>query len=481
MMYKVFDDIEIPEGSFIMSDGKHYFVRARHVGSLVTLEQLRGLCDVAEKYGDGRLRLAARQNIQIYNLDLDHVEAAKAALDAIDMPAMGRFSDICINPDSGLAIGESFDVAPYAQRLGEWVRNADAAKMLPGKFKMSLSSSEMDGGNGSYGDLSYYAFEKDGKRYFKVYAGGSLGAMAMLAVLVEEALPAEDFLVAAEAVAKTFYALFEGVDIGKKRMRFKIRALGEDAFKALYAEKRAEVVSEALRFTPAPTAEKARPWQAEAAISHPAIHSTRFEGIYSLSLHTFDGMMTVKQMRALIDAVAGLGHEVEIALDSMHGLWLRDLSGPEAEALLPQLEPVLGDQRRALMVSCRGKGVCRFGLAHTATLLHRLKTIESIDLPEIHISGCMNSCGRHQVAALGFWGKSAGEKTTEDVFEVVVGGRLQEGEAARMAVPVGKIHTKDAVAFVEKLVAQKQADAPDMPWSDYLLANKSMVEALLAE
>lgn len=480
-MYKIYDDIEVPKGSFLMSDGNHYMVRARHVGSFIMVEQLRGLCDVADAYGDRRLRLAARQNIQIYNLKLDKVEEAKRALDALGMPAMGRFSDICINADSGLAVGEGFDVAPYAERLGEWMRASSAAEKLPGKFKVSLSSSLIDAGNGSYGDLSYYAYAKDGKRYFKVYAGGSLGAMPLLAILVEEALPAEDLLVAAEAVAETFYSLFEGIDIGKKRMRFRIRALGEEAFLAMYAEKRAAIAKEGLRFVPEMREEKVRPWQALTTSTHPAIRPTKQAGIYSVCLHTFDGMLTTRQMRSIIEVVEGLGHTVEIALDSMHGLWLRDVSGTEAEAILAQLETVLGDQRRSLLISCRGKGVCRFGLAHTATLLQTIKKLEENNLPVIHISGCMNSCGRHQVAELGFWGKQAGECTSEDVFDVVVGGRLQEGEAARMAVAVGSIQTKAVRSFLQTIVARKAADAPAMPWGDYLLENIEMLKALLAE
>lgn len=54
------------------------------VGRL-TLEQMRGLADIAETYGSGTLRLTVWQNLLISDIPDERLEAAKAALEALDL------------------------------------------------------------------------------------------------------------------------------------------------------------------------------------------------------------------------------------------------------------------------------------------------------------------------------------------------------------------------------------------------------------
>lgn len=476
-------DIPVPKGTYLMADGKHYMVRARHAGAGITLEQLKAIRCIAGERHLPQVRIDARENIQFYNIELEQVDGLKAELDAIGMPAEGKLSDICVNPDTGLASGEAFDVAPYAELLGHWLSTSPAALSMPGKFKMSLSSTAADAAHSSYADLAFFAcLRPDGSPAFSVMGGGSLGAMPRLAIALDE-VAAEDFLFAAEAMAETFSAVFEGSKVHKKRLRFKMRELGEDGIRALYKEKRAQVSTRALRTALPTNAEKARPWaqQAEALPQHPAIHPTRIPGIASLALHTVNGNLTRAQMDALIDALDGLPHETELALDGMHGIWLRDLSEREAVALLEKLQPVFGNQKRSLMASCAGRGVCRFGLAHTSGLLSIIRTCAVDDLPDIHISGCMNSCGRHQIAALGFDGRKPGDTVRDDLFEVYVGGRLLDGDVARIAQSVGKMRAGDVPDFLRRLSAMKAADNPAANWSDWLLNHKGDVAAVIGE
>lgn len=466
-----------------MADGKHYMVRARHAGAFLTLDQFRAIRRIAGDYGLPQVRIDARENIQFYNIKLEDIDGLKDRLAAIGLPAEGKVSDICVNPDTGLARDEAFDVAPYAEILGRWLTTSPAALVMPGKFKMSLSSVPLDCAHNSYADLSFFACRKaDGHPAFRVMGCGSLGAMPKLAIDLDQ-VDAEDFLFAAEALAQTFNEVFAGAPQFKKRLRFKLREMGEEDLRALYLQKRAQVADRDLRIDLPQETDYARPWAqaADKPVDHPAIHPTRFGGLASLSLHTVNGNLTLAQMDAVVQALEDLGHPVQLALDGMHGLWLRDLSEQEAALLLQKLQPAFGNQRRSLMASCAGRGVCRFGLAHTSGLLSMIRTCGVDDLPSIHLSGCMNSCGRHQVAALGFCGRKPGQTVRDDIFDVFVGGRLLAGDVARLGQSVGLVRAGDVPDFLRRLAAMKVADGPGDDWSDWLLNHKGEVAAVLKE
>lgn len=64
--------------------GLNYIGLVLPVGRL-TVEQMRGLADVAEKFGSGDIRLTVWQNLLIPNIQDQHVEAAKAAIQAINL------------------------------------------------------------------------------------------------------------------------------------------------------------------------------------------------------------------------------------------------------------------------------------------------------------------------------------------------------------------------------------------------------------
>lgn len=69
-------------------------------------------------------------------------------------------------------------------------------------------------------------------------------------------------------------------------------------------------------------------------------------------------------------------------------------------------------------------------------------------LPQIHISGCISSCGTHQTGEIGFHGtvKRVGGKP-QDAFTLFVGGSQRQGEE-RMGQSLGAMLTEDIPAFL---------------------------------
>jgi ferredoxin-nitrite reductase len=69
----------------------------------------------------------------------------------------------------------------------------------------------------------------------------------------------------------------------------------------------------------------------------------------------------------------------------------------------------------------------------------------------LFISGCTNSCARHQVNPLGFaGGKKRVDGQAVEVFEVHAGGKVLKGET-RLGKVVGHIKQNDIPRFIDEL------------------------------
>jgi sulfite reductase (ferredoxin) len=89
--------------------------------------------------------------------------------------------------------------------------------------------------------------------------------------------------------------------------------------------------------------------------------------------------------------------------------------------------------------------------------IERLKA-SSIDLDELddfrlHISGCSNSCGRHGVSHLGFFGK-AGRKDQNGypAYSIVVGAKIDGVNGSTLARRIDEISARDVPRFVEEFL-----------------------------
>jgi Sulfite reductase, beta subunit (hemoprotein) len=71
-------------------------------------------------------------------------------------------------------------------------------------------------------------------------------------------------------------------------------------------------------------------------------------------------------------------------------------------------------------------------------------------LPKIHISGCPNSCGVHQIGEIGFCGKR------KDVFEIYLYGKLGYGNTV-LASSYGDIHRESIPKFLYEIATILQS------------------------
>ncbi|WP_243057915.1 nitrite reductase [Nocardioides sp. SR21] len=124
-------------------------VRLRLIGGRIPSDSLCALVDAAERYGDGRVHLTARANVQVRafpgadgRLDDD----ALAALDATGLLPTRTHElvrNVMVSPQSGLAGGRA-DLRPVAAELDRLVCASPALAGLPGRFLFVLDDGRGD-------------------------------------------------------------------------------------------------------------------------------------------------------------------------------------------------------------------------------------------------------------------------------------------------------------------------------------------------
>ncbi len=163
-------------------------VRVRLVGGRVAPDALAGLAAVAAAYGDGRLHLTGRANLQLRALPWGDPASATAsgalpeevvaAIEATGLlPSrsheLGR--NVMVSPFSGLAGGRT-DLRPVADELDRHLRSDPPLADLPGRFLHVL-----DDGRGDLlerpGDLGLVALDD---RTAQLRVGGSWGPVVGL-------------------------------------------------------------------------------------------------------------------------------------------------------------------------------------------------------------------------------------------------------------------------------------------------------------
>lgn len=127
-------------------------VRLRLVGGRVEVRRLRALLDVAERWGDGRLHLTGRANLQLRALPADPLspgtvaaEVAEAVLATGLVPNRSHelVRNVMVSPQTGLAGGRA-DLRPVADELDASLCAHPRLADLPGRFLFVLDDGRGD-------------------------------------------------------------------------------------------------------------------------------------------------------------------------------------------------------------------------------------------------------------------------------------------------------------------------------------------------
>ncbi len=115
---------------------------------------------------------------------------------------------------------------------------------LPRKFKIAFEGCSRDHIKLTINDIGWLARVEDGRRGFKVYIGGGTSTMTTAAAVLFDFLPVEEMLNVAEAVIRVFHERGDYQHKQRNRMKFLIKSIGWDAWRAAFDTALADVRAE---------------------------------------------------------------------------------------------------------------------------------------------------------------------------------------------------------------------------------------------
>jgi sulfite reductase beta subunit-like hemoprotein len=492
--------------------GDAQMLRVKIPQGVLTPPQLDALADVAERYSRGFGHITTRQNIQFHFIELHDIEAAMRHLAAVGLTtreACGNsVRNITACPYSGVAADEAFDVTPYAEAMTRYLLRHPLSSTLPRKFKIGFEGCDADHVGIGINDIGWRARNEtiDGRvvRGFRVTAGGGTSILCRSGQVLHEFLPASGILNVAEAILRVFHRLGDYQHKQRNRMKFLIRQIGWDAFKAEvdreYEAFRATGGAE-LPFDPE------RPDVEEAPVGvHPdapslsgivrRVAASRTEGPgihphvsprltvleddfvdwaesnvrhqkqhdYAIVIAaTVLGDLTATQMRILGELAASYG-DATVRITSDQNVVFRWIRRRDVHRFYESLAAVGlargGAGTLSDVTSCPGAESCRLAVTQSRglgrlladNLIERSDLVSSVPGLNIKISGCPNGCGQHHIAGIGFQGsiRKVGGRPAPHYFVMVGGGTRDVTTFGRHAATVPARRSFEAV---ERLIA----------------------------
>ncbi len=418
--------------------------------------QLRQLAKIARVHDRGYGHFTTRQNLQFNWIPLVDGADVMDLLAEVDMHGIQTSGNCIRNITSdalaGIAPDEFVDPRPYCEILRQWSTLHPEFAFLPRKFKIAVTGAAEDRAATYWHDIGLHLYKNAaGEVGFRVLAGGGMGRTPIPGIVVREFLPWQQILVFIEAIVRVYNRYGRRDNLYKARIKILVKAEGErfvksveDEFDAilhhdvdgdaqLVTQAEFDRVSAGFRLpegvretalsagglaTPAGGDTEGRPLAFRKWLER-NVHAHRLAGYRAVTLSLkragqAPGDVTDTQMQAAAD-VADLYSCGELRVTHDQNLllpWVR-------EADLYALWQVARDASFATpniglltdMIACPGGDFCALANARSIPIaaaigerfndLDELYDIGDIDL---HMSGCINSCGPHNSGHIGILG-----------------------------------------------------------------------------
>lgn len=480
-------------GVFGQKDHQKNMVRLRQTGGLIDRDHLRFLVSTARKYNVDHLHFATCQSFQMHDLDTD--QAIGILSDAADQGIVsfgtgGNYPrNIMCSPLAGVDPDEIFDVMPYALAAGDYLVNRCEDPQMPKKLKTAFCGSEDNITHATYRDLGFTA-NPDGT--FAVWCAGGLGPNPRLGIKVLDSLDGEDILYAVQTMVSVFQKYGMLADASKRRTRYMVEACGgEDAFRRLWLEEfEKQKQNPDLRLQNVQTVEFTKTGDGSTPKDDWRITPQKQEGLYSVLYHPAGGRPKLETLETILHLLetGNDGNPIEegqLRASPFQNLYIINLTGREADAMLDAIEEDNAKNIFDTSVACVGGLTCEIGLQDSpAAFAACSKRIHEENLPydclpQVHFSGCHNSCGAHQTAKIGLSG-TFGRKNGKPVpaFSLCLYGNSSL-ENSEMGRSVGTIALEDLPDFFAALA--KKAAAANKSYDEWIAENPSGAEETAKE
>ena len=461
----------------------------------VTSEQLTRICKVSEEYSTGRLHITTRQDIQIHYVSLDRTPQLWAELEKDDVTlreACGNtVRNITASETAGIDPDEPFDVSPYAYGLFQFLLRNPVNQEMGRKVKISFSSSDKDTALSYLHDLGFIPKIVNGERGFKVMLGGGLGSQPHHAELLSDFVPVNQIVPMTESVLRIFDRFGERAKRLKARMKFLIKEIGKDEFLRLVDEEKKALschtyeidttaferaIPEPLQVAPKVVIDDV---QAFEAWKKSNVIAQKQAGYVAIGIKIALGDFYLDNARQLAHLIKNYATN-ELRFTLRQNILIRHVKEEDLPFFYQELAKLdfvtLGYNSTADITACPGTDTCNLGIASSTGIADELERVLAAEYPKyannneitIKISGCMNACGQHNMAEIGFQGMSINSgKLVAPALQVLLGGgNLGNGEG-RFSDKVIKIPSRRGPDALRLILNDFEANANGQSFLNY--------------
>jgi len=424
-----------------------------------------------------------RQNVQYNWIPLAKSADVMDLLASVDMHGI-QTSGNCIrnitsDERAGVAVDEIADPRPFAEIMRQWSTLHPEFAFLPRKFKIAITGATEDRAATGWHDVGLHVVKNDaGDIGFRVQVGGGMGRTPIIGTVLREFLPWQQIMNYLEAVIRVYNRYGRRDNIYKARIKILVKAEGQRYIDDVEAE-----YKQIIEHDGAPHTITQEEYDRVAASFVPPTLATRVlqsaeKTDAELRAHAADDVMFARWLARNVDAhknpalravtlsfkrlkqapgdasgdqldtiaeladrfsagEARVTHDQNVVLpwvhaEDLHALWLAARAAGFASANVQLLTD---------MIACPGGDFCALANARSIpiaeAITERYQDLDELDdLGEIdlHISGCINSCGHHHSGHIGILGV---DKDGKEWYQVTLGG--SDGSALSGAPQAGKV------------------------------------------
>ena len=470
-----------------------YMLRVAVPYGTLSAAQMRMLGDIADKYDRGYGHFTTRQNIQYNWIKLDETPDILADLASVEMHAIQTSGNCIRNTTSdqyaGAAADELVDPRPYAELIRQWSTFHPEFSYLPRKFKMAVIASDTDRAAMRLHDIGIQIVRNSsGELGCAFYVGGGMGRTPMIAPLIRDFVPLDQFITYSEACLRVYNRHGRRDNKYKARIKILVHEIGKDEYTRQVEEEFAHLLTQNIE---PPLAELER---IKAQFADPAWDPSAPEMLdrsdpdfalwidnncvthkqagyiaATISLKPVGGIpgdASADQMRLMADLALEYSFD-ELRVTHAQNIVLPHVRKVDLYALWQKLDAAglgtanldkIGD-----IIACPGLDYCSLANARSIPLAQKISERmssqqEAIGELKLKISGCINACGHHHAGHIGVLGVD--RKGVEN-YQLLLGGC--EGADTSLGTITGPGFSEDGIVdAIEKstdvYLANKQGD-----------------------
>jgi ferredoxin-nitrite reductase len=449
-------------GLFYVAPAEDAFMcRLRFAGGRVQAHQLRGVAELAARFGQPIVQLTARSNLQLRGI------GAEAALDVLSgLLELGIFNqgsggdgvrNVGASPTAGFDRRELIDTLPLAKKAQHRILNDRSLQALPRKFTLAFDGGGAVSALAEACDLGFRAITvPQGEAmapgvYFRLLLGGATsharyGRDAGVVVAPDQCL---DVL---EQVLHLYIEHGDRTNRRRARLAYLLETWGMPRFMA-ELQARLQPASSALLPLPELPLERCLLPAPPDPSGHVGFHNQKPRGYSYVGVVVDAALLSVEQARGLADIADEQGSG-ELRLTPHQNVLIPGLKDTQLHRAKEALEKLgLGwaaSAFRSRLVACTGSPGCPFAMGDAKRrgeeLVRHLEGSNKLQRPlSIHISGCHHACAQHTTADIGLLATRdpAAPAEMAERYQVWLGGELSDtahfGRQYAASVPAAEV------------------------------------------